>query len=522
MSLKIYINEILIDTYPKEVVAITFQTNELSEVRDRQASYSNTFKVPRTRNNRRIFGNADLVTTASKVPYTYLAARIIQNGVNIIQDAIAEVTRVEEDFEITLFDRVLSFWSSIDGLSCHDAYEESLFDPIRVQYQHLRSARQARIYNMNPDSKVVYPIIEYQRTPPTTTNTSFQMDVQYFFPAVYIKDIVAQIFAHAGYVLETDLFLDPVFNSLIIPYSDDAEEDTFSIENMVPDMSQKDFLKAIAFMFGVNFIQKRFSRNVILTEPFDQPLFNEPYNWSDKIDFSKEPVIERKWGEWGILNRFAYTEDDVYMFEASVELEFGNLTAKQKYEAITLPFAVSLNQPSFQGQTLPVGKINLIHELDETGAITDSESRTLRIMQLERVQSPITYIDRFDALTQTGGVPYAYFPLELTINYILENKYKMLRRIFSQPMKLTCHLNLTTVDIEALDLSRPVYLSKKHINGYFLISKVNEYKKGYTTEVELVRISSEAPVPLVSESGFLIDSENNYAIDNNSGRVYST
>jgi hypothetical protein len=57
---ELYINGVLCDLNEKDnPITLTYQVNDLAELKDRQAYSTNNFKLPPTQNNRRICGFSD-------------------------------------------------------------------------------------------------------------------------------------------------------------------------------------------------------------------------------------------------------------------------------------------------------------------------------------------------------------------------------------------------------------------------------------------------------------------------------
>lgn len=66
-----------------DTIAITYQANNIAELKSRQANRSNTITLPRTANNDRIFGLPGEPSSRSRSPYHYLDARLYHNGVEL-------------------------------------------------------------------------------------------------------------------------------------------------------------------------------------------------------------------------------------------------------------------------------------------------------------------------------------------------------------------------------------------------------------------------------------------------------
>ncbi len=115
-NLQLYLNDKPVDISDDSPIALTFQINDLAEVKNQQGNTSNQFKIPLTQNNRTILGFADDISIQSTTPYTTLQAKIIQNGIEILPNAIAEINEVDDDTaSITILSGNVDFFDALGG-----------------------------------------------------------------------------------------------------------------------------------------------------------------------------------------------------------------------------------------------------------------------------------------------------------------------------------------------------------------------------------------------------------------------
>ena len=80
--MEIYIDTDKLDLSEKQVIAMTFQANDLGEFATRQSSYSNGFKAVRSDRNDEILGNASQLTSLSTIPYRVQDCRVYSREVH--------------------------------------------------------------------------------------------------------------------------------------------------------------------------------------------------------------------------------------------------------------------------------------------------------------------------------------------------------------------------------------------------------------------------------------------------------
>src|SRR3954463_2392403 len=115
-QLQLYINNELVDLNDDSPIALSFQINNLADVRNQQGNTSNQFKLPLTQRNRQILGFPDDIAFATKLPYSKYDAKLIQDGLEIVPYGIAELNSIEQDnANITILSGNVDFFDSIDG-----------------------------------------------------------------------------------------------------------------------------------------------------------------------------------------------------------------------------------------------------------------------------------------------------------------------------------------------------------------------------------------------------------------------
>ena len=115
-NIQLFLNDKPVDLSDDSPIALTFQINDLAEVKNQQGNTSNQFKLPLTQNNRAILGFADDISIQSQTPYTTLKAKIIQNGIEILPNAIAEINEIDDDTaSITILSGNVDFFDALGG-----------------------------------------------------------------------------------------------------------------------------------------------------------------------------------------------------------------------------------------------------------------------------------------------------------------------------------------------------------------------------------------------------------------------
>lgn len=115
-QLQLYINDQRVDLSDDHPIALTFQINNLADVKNQQGNTSNQFKLPLTQRNRQILGFPDDVAFTTNLPYQKYQAKLIQGGLEIIPYGIAELNGIDQAAaNITILSGNVDFFDAIDG-----------------------------------------------------------------------------------------------------------------------------------------------------------------------------------------------------------------------------------------------------------------------------------------------------------------------------------------------------------------------------------------------------------------------
>jgi hypothetical protein len=269
-----------------------------------------------------------------------------------------------------------------------------------------------------------------------------------------------------------------------------------TIKSILPDWEQskliKEYCKLTCSILQVNSITK-----TVTIFPFDKILRNvsSAKDWSDKLDFSREPERKFSFDKYAQLNTFAYADDTTVLKPSNTDyiLEIDDKTLDLEADIIKLEFAGTESVDRLNGIAIPNIKI-----VDENFNVNNVEPRLLVLRYKDSGDftptGGIVYDDSTTSSTITTDLPIPYFidsaePFSLGFgDNVFTNFYSALAGILENAKIITVPLRLNEADINQLDLMKPVYIS--HFNAYFYINSINNYQPGAneSTEVELVKL----------------------------------
>ena len=212
-DIKLYINDILCDIDEDEVIAITKQANDISEMQDRQSDFSAEFKIRKTREMQDLFelsGEAGIITS---FPYQEQSCRLIQDGIEMVTNGIVLLEKTDDNYYyISILSGNMNFFKSIEGLKLNDLTLASTDHNWNATIQAASNAGEL---------DYVYPLCEPSddgdMCPLTDSGTNVDLYGGWIWPYIKVKTIWDEIFSNAGYICEGDILTEPKFLKLFMP-----------------------------------------------------------------------------------------------------------------------------------------------------------------------------------------------------------------------------------------------------------------------------------------------------------------
>ncbi|MDP9080915.1 MAG: hypothetical protein M3O71_26140 [Bacteroidota bacterium] len=233
-QLQLYINDQLVDLNDDSPIALTFQINNLADVKNQQGNTSNQFKLPLTQRNRQILGFPDDIAFTTNLPYRQYQAKLIQDGLEIIPYGIVELSGIDQDTaNITILSGNVDFFDAIDGklydmgdsTSIASNYGQNL---LWQQYDHAWNVDNIAD-SQNYTDGWIWPVVDYGAIDQVDFSTP--IDVRYQRPGFFIKTAIELLLKSAGYKGTGSLLADPLYPLLICQFSNGSFEHGTDYQN---------------------------------------------------------------------------------------------------------------------------------------------------------------------------------------------------------------------------------------------------------------------------------------------------
>jgi hypothetical protein len=207
-NLVLYVNDIELDLLPSTVVGLTKQVNDIAELKNRNADYTNQFKIPATARNVSAIDSVHVVPSVTRTPYRKLPAKLVVSGIeNVGYIVINSVSK--KYFECVFYSGNVNFFDLIKGKKLSD------LDLSDAEHAWTLANVTASRLNEWDDGHYIYPIVD------TVSNNNFfntqlsLADWRALTPWLFIKYIFNKIFESVGFTAEGTFLESDRFKNLI-------------------------------------------------------------------------------------------------------------------------------------------------------------------------------------------------------------------------------------------------------------------------------------------------------------------
>lgn len=196
---------------PLDAPAMNYQINNLAELKDRNASYSQRISLPRTTHNEQAFQFSFVVGSGSSVPYMKFPCQLFYGGALISPaGAVLNIVDVSDtSIGVQILGATIDLFDTLNNTDAKDPG-----DGMFLLKWYTDTMGQTERYLSGPGGvKVLYfwlyaTLQKNPNFPPSAMEAIRQVsELDKFYPHLNWYDLVTWIFDRAGYSLETDVDL---------------------------------------------------------------------------------------------------------------------------------------------------------------------------------------------------------------------------------------------------------------------------------------------------------------------------
>lgn len=202
----IIINDSAVDLFPETSVSITIQKINVAQLSARYLSRTNQFTIPRTPRNELILGIAGNPSVVSSIPYSLQPAKVVQNGIEVIQGAKAKViSATRTEYTIQILENLADIFTNVRGKYVSD------LNPIPASAWDAAGIDTAR----TATSGIISAIMWWGKS-----GALYQ--VNYFLPCFFYSTIINKILQATGLTISGSVLSSSNYTDLVIAYPNES------------------------------------------------------------------------------------------------------------------------------------------------------------------------------------------------------------------------------------------------------------------------------------------------------------
>lgn len=194
------------DLIGNEDIVQTLSIFSLKDITSRNGEYSNEFEMPKTSNNMRLLGYADVSIVINSLPYKKETIEIYTHGF-FFKTGFLQVISIKDTIRARFYTGNSNFYNDIKGLNLNNLDWSD-----RDHFWNLNEAEAAAGYGWFEG--YVYPVMSYNGQ----TLTGDVVDIRKILPATYERQILERIASYLGLTITYDFDVSK-FNKALLPYS---------------------------------------------------------------------------------------------------------------------------------------------------------------------------------------------------------------------------------------------------------------------------------------------------------------
>ncbi len=212
MSIRLYINDFLVDLVEGQKANYTKQVNSVENPSSRQANVSRNLLASKSARNVKNFKGLGISGSTSNLPYQKNLARLFVGNLCLIYKGSAYFEETTEDgFRISVYDGNIDFFKAMDNLK---------FDQIPLpEITHIKDVATVIANWDNGITNVfTYLLADYNGKTFYDVATDTHINIDFMVPSVQCKYLWNKIFEYLGFTFDLSIFNDVQFDNNYITY----------------------------------------------------------------------------------------------------------------------------------------------------------------------------------------------------------------------------------------------------------------------------------------------------------------
>lgn len=219
MIVELWLDGVSLDLYQDTDIKHTLQINDIAEVKDRQASYTNSFKLPKTPKNVRTLDGLGIHSSTSNIPYLKPNALLKIDGFDFLTQAWVQITSTDDEYSVSIYSGIIEFFKIFENKTIGDYLTAEL-----TEINHNKNLTTV-INTQNDDTlKYTYLFADFNGRTHRKSNGNV-VNIDYVVPSVLVSYLFEKIHAKAGYTFSGEFLTFDDYINWWISYPKAPEDD---------------------------------------------------------------------------------------------------------------------------------------------------------------------------------------------------------------------------------------------------------------------------------------------------------
>jgi len=201
----LYINDQLVDLDPATRVAVTYQINEIADLKDRRTLGTNRFNALFTDRNKAILNYANLVQSAETITKNTISARL-ETGAGTYTGYVVVVSVSDKGFDLQFLSGNAELFNIIKGKKLSDLDLTDISTWWSSLYMYDR---------YGAEESPTFLVIDDGNLP----ETGRDIDVSEHYYSIYIRTLFERIITDAGFTFTGSMFQDYRYLNSFLPFT---------------------------------------------------------------------------------------------------------------------------------------------------------------------------------------------------------------------------------------------------------------------------------------------------------------
>lgn len=196
---ELYLNNQLCELNPSDPIQYNFQVNDIGDVESRQATFTSTISLPKTKTNVRIMEGLGLVGDTSRLPYDKINAHLFEDTIPVIYNGWAIIGETNESYSLNLYSGIIDLFKAIENKTIGN-------DLDLTETKHNKDLYS--VYNSFTNENYRYIIADYNGKSHIVFKNQIFVNIEYLIPSIRCKYLIEKIQETFGFE-----FIGSIFNN---------------------------------------------------------------------------------------------------------------------------------------------------------------------------------------------------------------------------------------------------------------------------------------------------------------------